>query len=37
LHWNAATRDWIIDTTTIDVVVGGDSTAAQTVNFTIGP
>ena len=35
-YWNAATRDWVIDTTTIDIFVGGDSTAAQTVNFTIG-
>jgi beta-glucosidase len=35
-YWNAATRGWVIDTTTIDVFVGGDSTAAQTVNFTIG-
>jgi beta-glucosidase len=35
-YWNAATRDWVIDTTTIDVYVGGDSTAAQTVSFTIG-
>ena len=35
-YWNAATRDWVIDTTTIDVFVGGDSTAAQTVSFTIG-
>ena len=34
-YWNAATRDWVIDTTTIDVFVGGDSTAAQPVNFTI--
>jgi beta-glucosidase len=34
-YWNAATKDWVIDTTTIDVFVGGDSTAAQTVNFTI--
>ena len=34
-YWNAATRDWVIDTTTIDVFIGGDSTAAQTVNFTI--
>jgi beta-glucosidase len=34
-YWNAATRDCVIDTTTIDVFVGGDSTAAQTVNFTI--
>jgi beta-glucosidase len=36
-YWNAATRDWVIDITTIDVFVGGDSTAAQTVSFTIGP
>jgi beta-glucosidase len=35
-YWNAATRDWVIDTTTTDVFVGGDSTAAQTVSFTIG-
>jgi beta-glucosidase len=35
-YWNAATRGWVIDTTTIDVFVGGDSTAAQTVSFTIG-
>jgi beta-glucosidase len=35
-YWNAATRDWVTDTTTIDVFVGGDSTAAQTVSFTIG-
>jgi beta-glucosidase len=35
-YWNAAMRDWVIDTTTIDVYVGGDSTAAQTVSFTIG-
>jgi len=35
-YWNAATRDWVIDTTTIDVFVGGDSTAAQTLSFTIG-
>jgi beta-glucosidase len=35
-YWNAATRDWVIDTTTIDVFVGGDSTAAQTVSFKIG-
>jgi beta-glucosidase len=35
-YWNAAARDWVIDTTTIDVFVGGDSTAAQTVAFTIG-
>ena len=35
-YWNAATRDWVIDTTTIDVFVGGDSTAAQVVSFTIG-
>jgi beta-glucosidase len=34
-YWNAATRDWVIDTTTIEVYVGGDSTAATTVGFTI--
>ena len=35
-YWNAAAKDWVIDATTIDVFVGGDSTAAQTVSFTIG-
>jgi len=35
-YWNAATRDWVIDTTTIDVFVGGDSTAELTTSFTIG-
>jgi beta-glucosidase len=35
-YWNAAMRDWVIDTTTIDVYVGGDSTAAQTASFTVG-
>jgi beta-glucosidase len=34
-YWNAATRDWVIDSTAIDVFIGGDSTAAQTVSFTI--
>jgi len=34
-YWNAATRDWVIDATTIDVYVGGDSTATQTISFTI--
>ena len=24
-YWNAAARDWVIDTTTIDVFAGGDS------------
>lgn len=35
-YWNAATRDWVIDTTTIDVFAGGDSTAKLTTSFTIG-
>jgi beta-glucosidase len=35
-YWNAATRDWVIDTTTIDVFAGGDSTAELTVSFTVG-
>ena len=35
-YWNAAARDWVIDTTTIDVFAGGDSTAALTASFTIG-
>jgi beta-glucosidase len=35
-YWNAAARDWVIDTTTIDVFAGGDSTAGLTASFTIG-
>jgi beta-glucosidase len=35
-YWNAATRGWVIDTTTIDVFAGGDSTAELTTSFTIG-
>ena len=35
-YWNAAARDWVVDTTTIDVFVGGDSTASLTTSFTIG-
>ncbi len=35
-YWNAATRDWVIDTTTIDVFAGGDSTAELTTSFAIG-
>jgi beta-glucosidase len=34
-YWNAAAKDWVIDTTTIEVHVGGDSTAATTVGLTI--
>jgi beta-glucosidase len=34
-YWNAATRDWVIDTTTVDVFAGGDSTAQLTTSFTI--
>jgi beta-glucosidase len=26
-YWNAAARDWVLDATTFDVLVGGDSTA----------
>src|SRR5580693_4882460 len=36
-YWNAAARDWVIDTTTIDVSAGSDSTADLTASFTIGP
>ena len=36
-YWNAAARDWVIDTTAIDVFAGTDSTAALTAAFTITP
>ena len=35
-YWNAATRAWAIDTTTIDVFAGSDSTAELTTSFTVG-
>ncbi len=35
-YWNAATRAWVIDITTIDVFAGGDSTAELTTSFTVG-
>ena len=34
-YWNAATRDWVIDASTIDVFVGPDSLAELTTAFTI--
>jgi beta-glucosidase len=34
-YWNAARRDWVIDKTTIDVYVGGDSTATLTTSFSV--
>jgi beta-glucosidase len=35
-YWNAASRDWVTDTSTFDVWVGGDSTAslAATIEIT---
>ena len=36
-YWNAATRDWVIDTATFDVWVGGDSTAELSTTFECGP
>jgi len=34
-YWNAAVRDWVIDASTFDVWVGGDSTADLTASFTV--
>ena len=34
-YWNAARRDWVIDASTIDVFVGGDSAAGLATHFTI--
>jgi beta-glucosidase len=34
-YWNAAARDWVSDTATFDVWVGGDSTAELTTTFEI--
>jgi beta-glucosidase len=34
-YWNAAARDWVVDSTTVDVYVGADSTAELTTSLTI--
>ena len=34
-YWNAAVRDWVTDTSTFDVWVGGDSTAELAGTFEI--
>ncbi|HET6826718.1 MAG TPA: beta-glucosidase BglX, partial [Amnibacterium sp.] len=36
-YWNAAARDWVLDASTFDVWVGGDSTAALGVTFDVTP
>ena len=35
-YWNAAVRDWVVDSSVFDVWVGGSSTAAATTSFEIG-
>ena len=34
-YWNAAVRDWVTDSTTFDVWVGGDSTAQLSTTFDV--
>ena len=34
-YWNAAVTDWVLDTSTFDVWVGGASTATLTASFTV--
>jgi beta-glucosidase len=34
-YWNAAARDWVVDASTFDVWVGGDSTAERSTTFTV--
>ena len=34
-YWNAAARDWVTDSSTFDVWVGGDSTAELTTTFEV--
>ena len=36
-YWNAAARDWVIDASTFDVWVGGDSTAERSTTFEVTP
>jgi beta-glucosidase len=34
-YWNAAARDWVVDASTFDVWVGGDSTAELATTFQV--
>jgi beta-glucosidase len=34
-YWNAAARDWVLDASTFDVWVGGDSTAERSTTFEV--
>ena len=34
-YWSAATRSWVVDTTTFDIWAGGDSTAELTATFEV--
>ncbi len=34
-YWNAAVRDWVLDASTFDVWVGGDSTATLGTVFEV--
>jgi beta-glucosidase len=34
-YWNAATRDWVVDSTDVDVYVGGDSTASLSTSLSV--
>jgi beta-glucosidase len=34
-HWNAAARDWVIDASSFDVWIGGDSTAERSTTFEV--
>jgi len=36
-YWNAAARDWVTDSSTFDVWVGGDSTATLSTTFDVTP
>ena len=34
-YWNAARRDWVVDTSEVDIAVGGDSTAAFSARLKV--
>jgi beta-glucosidase len=36
-YWNALARDWVIDASTFDVWIGGDSTAQLSTTFEVLP
>jgi len=36
-YWSSTERDWVLDSTTFDIWVGGSSTADTTTTFEVNP